>query len=303
MRVAIDLKRGENAEVILNNLYKQTNMEATFGINMLAIVDGRPRTLTLTDVLWKFVEHRREVIRRRTEYDLKKAETRAHILEGLRVALDNLDAAAARALPATALERDAVDAWQEALKATARQLEAAWLALEQAIETEEQRWRHLADDIAAEIGQAFKGRLLVARRDTPITRGGVGQGYVSDSAIVEMLKIVQVIGDGNAVFNTQKRGYFAVFDDTLGLVGSGADGNFAAVITGHRLHRINQFIYLSPAGVEGSAGRDPAGEYLKVSAAFFKAGYIHVAFFVANGKVCPPFYFQHAVAMRVHDDS
>ncbi|UCG14757.1 MAG: DNA gyrase subunit A, partial [Deltaproteobacteria bacterium] len=92
MRVAIDLKRGEHAEVILNNLYKYTQMEITFGINMLAIVHNRPETLPLKDILDHFLEHRRTVVLRRTAFDLRRTEERAHILEGLKIALENLDA-------------------------------------------------------------------------------------------------------------------------------------------------------------------------------------------------------------------
>jgi DNA gyrase subunit A len=92
MRIVIELKRGEVGEVILNNLYKHTQLQQTFGIITLAIVGGRPRVLTLLEVLEEFIQFRREVVRRRIEFELRKAEARAHILEGLRIALDNLDA-------------------------------------------------------------------------------------------------------------------------------------------------------------------------------------------------------------------
>ncbi|MDQ0339256.1 DNA gyrase subunit A [Caldalkalibacillus uzonensis] len=92
MRVVIELRRDVNANVVLNNLYKQTALQTTFGINMLALVDGEPKVLNLKQVLKFYLDHQKEVIRRRTEYDLRKAEARAHILEGLRVALDHLDA-------------------------------------------------------------------------------------------------------------------------------------------------------------------------------------------------------------------
>jgi DNA gyrase subunit A len=92
MRVVIELKRGEVGEVVLNNLYKHTQLQQTFGIIMLAIVGGRPRILNLLEIVEEFVQFRREVVRRRIEFELRKAEARAHILEGLRIALDNLDA-------------------------------------------------------------------------------------------------------------------------------------------------------------------------------------------------------------------
>ncbi len=92
IRVVLELKRGEMAQVILNNLYKHTQMETTFGIIMLALVGGQPHVLGLKKVLNYFLQHRRDVIIRRTRFELRKAEERAHILEGLKIALDNLDA-------------------------------------------------------------------------------------------------------------------------------------------------------------------------------------------------------------------
>ena len=92
MRIVIDLRRGEVPEVVLNNLYKHTPLQTSFGIIMLAIVGGRPRILPLLAMVDEFVEFRRGVVRRRTEFELRRAEARAHILEGLRIALDNLDA-------------------------------------------------------------------------------------------------------------------------------------------------------------------------------------------------------------------
>ena len=91
MRIFIEVKRGESAEVVLNNLYAQTQMESVFGINMVALVDGRPKLLNLKEILEAFVRHRREVVTRRTIFELRKARNRAHILEGLTVALANID--------------------------------------------------------------------------------------------------------------------------------------------------------------------------------------------------------------------
>jgi len=91
MRVVIELKRGEMPEVVLNNLYKETQMQDTFGMNMVALVDGQPRLLNLKELLAAFLRHRREVVTRRTVYELRKARERAHILEGLAVALSNVD--------------------------------------------------------------------------------------------------------------------------------------------------------------------------------------------------------------------
>jgi len=91
MRIVIELKRGENAEVLLNNLYKQTQMQTVFGVNVVALVDGQPRTLSLRDLLECFLRHRRDVVTRRTSFQLRKARSRAHLLEGLAVALANID--------------------------------------------------------------------------------------------------------------------------------------------------------------------------------------------------------------------
>ncbi len=91
LRMVIELKKGENAGVILNNLYKHTKLQSTFGIISLALVNGRPQVLPLKEMLRHFVDFRREVVVRRTSFDLRKAEERAHILEGLKLALDHLD--------------------------------------------------------------------------------------------------------------------------------------------------------------------------------------------------------------------
>jgi DNA gyrase subunit A len=92
MRIMIELKRNEIAEVIVNQLYKHTQMQVTFGVNMMALVDQRPRLLTLKDAMSLFLNHRRDVILRRTRYLLRKAEERVHIVEGLLIALDHIDA-------------------------------------------------------------------------------------------------------------------------------------------------------------------------------------------------------------------
>lgn len=116
MRVVIELRRGEVPEVILNNLYAQTQMQSVFGINNVALVDGRPRLLNLKDMLEVFVRHRREVVTRRTVYELRKARERGHILEGQAVALSNIDPVIelikASPTPAEARERLLATAWE-----------------------------------------------------------------------------------------------------------------------------------------------------------------------------------------------
>ena len=91
IKIVIELKRDTNSKVVLNTLYKLTPLQSSFGVNMVALVNGKPKTLNLKEVLYYYLEHQKEVIVRRTKFDLKKAQDRAHILEGLRIALDNID--------------------------------------------------------------------------------------------------------------------------------------------------------------------------------------------------------------------
>ncbi len=92
MRIVIELKRDVQPQIVLNQLFKHTQMQATFGVIMISLVDGAPKVLPLRSMLEEFIKHRHEVVVRRAKFDLKKAEDRAHILEGLRIALDNIDA-------------------------------------------------------------------------------------------------------------------------------------------------------------------------------------------------------------------
>ncbi len=116
MRVYIELRRGENAEVVLNNLYQQTQLQVVFGINMVALDQGRPQCMGLKQILVAFIRHRREVVTRRTIFDLRKARERAHILEGLGIALANIDEVIAMIksskTPSEAKERLISELWQ-----------------------------------------------------------------------------------------------------------------------------------------------------------------------------------------------
>jgi DNA gyrase subunit A len=119
MRVVIELRRGEVPEVVLNNLYKETQMQDTFGMNMVALLDGQPRLLNLKQMLDAFLRHRREVVTRRTIFDLKKARERGHLLEGLAVALSNVDEVIAliKAAPTPAMAKEGLmsKAWRSPL--------------------------------------------------------------------------------------------------------------------------------------------------------------------------------------------
>jgi len=127
MRVVIELKKGENPEVILNNLYQHTQMQTVFGINLVALRNNQPRLFNLIELLEDFIRHRREVVTRRTLFDLKKARARAHLLEGLAVALENIDPVIAlikqAASPAEARAGLLAQSWESAV--VTRMLEAA----------------------------------------------------------------------------------------------------------------------------------------------------------------------------------
>ncbi|MFI5173656.1 MAG: DNA gyrase subunit A [Terriglobia bacterium] len=123
MRIVVELRRGEPAEVVLNNLYKQTPMQTSFGVIMLSIVHGQPRVLNLKDMLQHFIDHRVMVVRRRTQFELRKAEERAHILEGLKIALDNIDAVI-KLIRASATPKEAREALMARFKLSERQAQA-----------------------------------------------------------------------------------------------------------------------------------------------------------------------------------
>ena len=123
MRIVIELKRDVNANVVLNTLYKHTQLQDTFGVIMLALVDGEPKVLSLRQVIHHYIEHQEDVIRRRTQYDLNKAEARSHILEGLLIALDNIDEVI-RLIRASRTTQEARDGLMERFGLTERQAQA-----------------------------------------------------------------------------------------------------------------------------------------------------------------------------------
>ncbi|WP_210139559.1 DNA gyrase subunit A [Staphylococcus sp. GDY8P120P] len=123
VRVVIDIRKDANASVVLNNLYKQTPLQTSFGVNMIALVNGRPRLINLKEALVEYLEHQKVVVRRRTEYNLKKAQDRAHILEGLRIALDHIDEII-RVIRESDTDKVAMANLQEQFKLTERQAQA-----------------------------------------------------------------------------------------------------------------------------------------------------------------------------------
>ena len=144
MRIVIELKRGAVTNVVLNNLFKKTQLQTSFGMNMVALVDGVPRTLGLRDLVLHYVEHQREVVTRRTQFKLGRAEARAHILEGLLVALDNLDAVIAliRSSPDPDTARDGLIAEFELSKEQAQAILDMRLQRLTALESDKIREEH-----------------------------------------------------------------------------------------------------------------------------------------------------------------
>ncbi|MBF7015869.1 DNA gyrase subunit A [Staphylococcus durrellii] len=123
VRVVIDVRKDANANVILNNLYKQTPLQTSFGVNMIALVNGRPKLINLKEALVEYLEHQKIVVRRRTEYNLKKAQDRAHILEGLRIALDHIDEIITT-IRESENDKIAMNSLQERFELTERQAQA-----------------------------------------------------------------------------------------------------------------------------------------------------------------------------------
>ncbi|QQT10398.1 DNA gyrase subunit A [Staphylococcus pasteuri] len=123
VRVVIDIRKDANASVILNNLYKQTPLQTSFGVNMIALVNGRPKLINLKEALVHYLEHQKTVVRRRTEYNLRKAKDRAHILEGLRIALDHIDEIITT-IRESETDKVAMESLQERFKLSERQAQA-----------------------------------------------------------------------------------------------------------------------------------------------------------------------------------
>ncbi|WP_251943742.1 DNA gyrase subunit A [Staphylococcus sp. Marseille-Q5304] len=123
VRVVIDIRKDANASVVLNNLYKQTPLQTSFGVNMIALVNGRPKLINIKEALEQYLDHQKVVVRRRTEYNLKKAQDRAHILEGLRVALDHIDEIIS-IIRESETDKEAMTRLQEGFKLSERQAQA-----------------------------------------------------------------------------------------------------------------------------------------------------------------------------------
>lgn len=214
MRMAIGLKKDQVAGVIINKLYKMTRMENTFGIIFLAIVNNRPEMLTLKEILEYFILHRKEIVIRRTRYDLNKAEARAHILEGLKVALDNLDDVVALIRQARS-PAEAKDALIEKFDLTAIQAQAILdMRLQRLTGLEREKiveeYKNLLKDIAR-----FKEILASERLVLNIIKDELGEikeefGDERYTEIVEKTKEISIedmIAEEDMVVTISKRGY------------------------------------------------------------------------------------------------
>lgn len=181
MRIAIDLKKGEISHVVLNQLYKHTAMQSTFGVIMLALVNNQPRVLNLKKILANFIQHRREVVVRRTKYDLKKAEERAHILLGLKIALDNIDAVIALIKAAASPE--------EAKTGLVREFKLSEIQAQAILDMRLQRLTGLErDKIIAEYEEVLKE---IARLNEILASDALVMKIIKD----ELLAIKQEYGD------------------------------------------------------------------------------------------------------------
>jgi DNA gyrase subunit A len=181
IRIVLEIKKGELPEVVLNNLYKHTALQTSFGIIMLTIVDKQPKTLSLLDIMKYFISHRQDVIRRRTRFDLKKAELRAHILEGLTIALDHLDAVI-KVIRASKNVDEARQGLMERFKLTQVQAQAI-------LEMQLQRLTHLERD---KIVQEYKEvRALIAKLRKILS----SEKLIQEIIVSELKEIKEHYGD------------------------------------------------------------------------------------------------------------
>jgi DNA gyrase subunit A len=215
MRVYIELKRDVNPHKVLNNLFKHTPMQMAFNMNMLALVDGQPQTLPLKSVLQHYVDHRREIVRRRTEFDLEKARARAHILEGLKIALDNLDEVIAtiRASADTDVARSALMARFDLSELQAQAILDMRLARLAALERKKIEDEYLSViQLIAELEDilANPARVLAIIKDElaelKTKHAGERRTRVADDASREMTD-EDLIADEDVVVTISQRGY------------------------------------------------------------------------------------------------
>jgi DNA gyrase subunit A len=226
MRVVIELKRGEVPEILLNNLFAQTQMEQVFGVNMVALVDGQPRLLSLKEMLDAFLRHRREIVTRRTVYELRKARERGHILEGLAIALANIDEIIA-AIKASASPADAK------IALTARSWSAGavpeMLARAGAIST-----RPEAEITVLGIGPDGGYRLTETQAQAILEmRLNRLTGLEQDKIIAEFQELLVTIRDLNDILARPERLMSVIRDELIAIRENFADPRRTEIITNH----------------------------------------------------------------------
>ncbi len=214
MRIVIELKRGEQGLVILNNLYKLTPMQTTFGVINLAIVNGQPKVLSLIELLRSFIEHRVDVVRRRTQYELKQAEARAHILEGLKKALDHIDAIIKliRAAKTTGEAREGLIASFEFTEIQAKailemQLQRLTSLERQKIEDELKELREKIEELKEILASEVKLRQVIVKelRDVQKKYGDVRRTEIIDEEAE--IRLEDLIAEEEVVITVSHSGY------------------------------------------------------------------------------------------------
>jgi len=225
MRMVIELRRGEVPEMVLNNLYQQTQMQSVFGINMVALVDGQPRLLNLKQMLEAFIRHRREVVTRRTVYDLRKARDRAHILEGLAVALANID-------PVIELIRGS----GSPAEAKAGLLERAWepgVVVEMLSRTGAESSR--PEGLSAEFGLVEGGYRLTETQAQAILDLRLHRltGLEQDKIIDEYRQLLEAIGELLAILNSEARLMEVIREELTAIRDQYGDERRTEILTTH----------------------------------------------------------------------
>ncbi|MCW8982777.1 MAG: DNA gyrase subunit A, partial [Gammaproteobacteria bacterium] len=225
MRMVVELKRGEIPEVIINNLYKQTAMQSTFGINMVALLDGQPRLLNLKQIIKAFINHRREVVTRRTIYDLRKARERAHLLEGLAVALANID-------PIIALIKAAANPAEAKIGLLSQTWEAGMVgAMLSAAGAEASR----PDGLAAEFGMVEGGYRLSEAQAQAILELRLHRltGLEQDKIIHEYKELIEKIEDLLDILNNVSRLMQVIRDEMVEVKEQFGDERRTVINTAH----------------------------------------------------------------------
>jgi len=225
MRMVVDLKRGEVAEVVLNNLYQHTQLQNVFGINMVALVDGRPQLLNLKQCLEAFIRHRRDVVTRRTVFDLRKARQRAHILEGLAVALANIDEVIQliKSSPNRAVARDALMARSWEPGAVTGMLERSG-----SIATR-------PDDLAEGFGLVADGYRLSEAQTQAILDLRLHQltGLEQDKIVGEYRELLELIDTLLAILQDPERLMQVIYDELTELRDRYGDARRTEILTDH----------------------------------------------------------------------